>query len=127
LVTRRTKRVGALIQAELAALIMKQVKDPRLKEVTITGIDLSPDLRQAKVFFSLLDAAKIPEAVAGFEAAAPYLRRELASRLQTKVTPRLVPVYDDSMARGADMNQLIRKVREADQAAAAERGDEEPS
>ncbi len=127
MVTRRTKRVGALIQAELAALIMKQVKDPRLKEVTITGIDLSPDLRQAKVFFSLLDAAKIPEAVAGFEAAAPYLRRELASRLQTKVTPRLVPVYDDSMARGADMNQLIRKVREADQAAAAERGDEEPS
>ena len=106
---------------------MKRVKDPRLKEVTITGVDVSPDLRQAKVFFSLLDAAKIPEAVAGFEAAAPFLRRELAARLQTKVTPRLVPVYDDSMARGADMNQLIRQVREQDRAAALERGDEDIS
>lgn len=116
-----------MIQAELAALIMKRVKDPRLKDVTITGVEVSPDLRQAKVFFSLLDAGKIPEAMAGFEAAAPFLRRELAARLQTKVTPRLVPAYDDSMARGADMTALIRKVREEDQAAAEKRGDEEPS
>ena len=125
--TRRTKRVGALILSELALLLMKRVKEPRLRDVTITGVDVSPDLRQAKVFFSLLDTAKGPDAIAGFEAAAPFLRRELASRLQTKVTPRLVPVYDDSMARGADMNELIRKVREEDQALATERGDEEAS
>ncbi len=116
-----------MIQSELALLLMKRVKEPRLKDVTITGIDVSPDLRQAKVFFSLLDAEKVPEAIAGFNAAAPFLRRELASRLQTKVTPRLVPVYDDSMARGADMNELIRKVREEDQTRAMDHGDEESS
>jgi ribosome-binding factor A len=127
LATRRTKRVGALIQSEIAALLMRRVKEPRLKDVTITGVDVSPDLRQAKIFFSLLDAAKIPDAIAGFEAAAPFLRRELAARLQTKVTPRLVPVYDGSMARGADMNEIIRKVREEDQALAVERGEEENS
>jgi ribosome-binding factor A len=116
-----------LIQAELASLLMKRVKEPRLKDVTITGVDVSPDLRQAKVFFSMLDAAKIQDAIAGFNAAAPFLRRELAARLQTKVTPRLMPVYDDSMARGADMNELIRKVREEDHALAVERGDEDDS
>lgn len=116
-----------MIQAELAALLIKRVKEPRLKDVTITGVDVSPDLRQAKIFFSMLDADKIPDAVAGFEAAAPFLRRELAARLQTKITPRLVPVYDESMARGADMNEIIRKVREEDQALAMDRDDEESS
>lgn len=116
-----------MIQAELALLLLKRIKEPRLKEVTITGVDVSPDLSQAKVFFSLLDESKAPEAVAGFQAAAPYLRRELAARLQIKTTPRLIPIYDDSMARGADMNELIRKVREEDKARALDRGEEDIS
>ncbi len=124
-VTRRTRRVGALIRLELSQLLLRRVKDPRLKEVTITEVRVSPDLRQAKVFYSLLDTTRVDETQRGFEKASPFLRRELAARLQMKVTPRLVPVYDDSLARGADLEALIRRVRAADRAAAAARGEDE--
>jgi ribosome-binding factor A len=122
--TRRTQRLSNLIQAELGDLLLKRVKDPRLEPITITGVDVSPDLSQAKVFYSLLDAARRPEVEAGFKAAAPFLRHELASRLQIKITPRLWLVYDPSLAQGARMDSLIREAREQDQVLAQQRGDE---
>ncbi|CAO0820115.1 Ribosome-binding factor A [Desulfarculales bacterium] len=121
---RRTKRLSNLIQAELGDLLLKRVKDPRLEPVTITGVDVSPDLSQAKVFYSLLDAARRPEVEAGFKAAVSFLRRELASRLQIKIMPRLWLVYDPSLADGARMDTLIRQAREHDQALARLHGEE---
>jgi ribosome-binding factor A len=121
--TRRTQRLGALILAELADLLLRRVRDPRLEGVNLTGVDVSPDLGQAKVFFSLVDQSRREEAELGFLKAAPFLRRELASRLQIKITPRLVPVYDPSIVRGAHMDQVIRQALAQDQAAAAARGD----
>lgn len=120
--TRRTQRLGHLIQAELAELLLRRVKDPRLAGVTLTGVDVSPDLSQAKVFFSLLEEDRRPEVLKGFTAAAPFLRKELAERLSLKITPRLVPVYDRSLAQGAQMEALIRRVRSEDQAKAAQSG-----
>lgn len=124
--TRRTQRLGHLIQAELSDLLLKRVKDPRLTLITLTGVDVSSDLSQAKVFYSLLDPAGREGVEAGFKAAAPFLRRELASRLQIKVTPRLVPVYDPSLVQGAQMDTLIRQAKEKDQALARLRGEEQP-
>ncbi|MFH1033582.1 MAG: 30S ribosome-binding factor RbfA [Pseudomonadota bacterium] len=122
--TRRTQRMANLIQAELGDLLLKRVKDPRLEPITITGVDVSPDLSQAKVFYSLLDAARRPEVEAGFKAAAPFLRHELAGRLQIKVTPKLRLVYDPSLAEGMRMDNLIRQARQQDQALAEQRGPE---
>ena len=122
--TRRTQRLGNLIQAELGDLLLKRVKDPRLAPITITGVDVSPDLSQAKVFYSLLDPAQRAQVEAGFKAAAPFLRHELASRLQIKVTPKLVLVYDPSLAQGAHMDSLIRQARPEDEALARLRGEE---
>lgn len=122
--TRRTQRLGNLIQAELGELLLKKVKDPRMAQVTITGVDVSPDLSQAKVFYSLLEPGQRTQVEAGFKAAAPFLRHELASRLQIKVTPRLVPVYDPSLAQGARMDALIRQAREQDKALTQETGPE---
>ncbi|MCA1905065.1 MAG: 30S ribosome-binding factor RbfA [Desulfarculus sp.] len=121
--TRRTERLGNLILAELADLLLKRVKDPRLAGMTLTGVDVSPDLSQAKIYFSLLDAGRRGEVEAGFQAAAPFLRRELATRLAIKTTPRLVLAYDASLVRGAEMERLIRQVRQADQEQAQARGD----
>ena len=121
--TRRTERLGTLIQAELADLLLKRAKEPRLAGMTLTGVDVSPDLAQARVFFSLLDAGRRAEVEAGFKAAAPFLRRELAARLALKTTPRLVPVYDPSLARGAAVENLIRQARRADRDLAMARGD----
>jgi ribosome-binding factor A len=121
--TRRTERLGHLIQAELADLLLKRVKDPRLEGITLTGVDVSPDLSLAKVFFSLIDQARRAEVERGFHAAAPFLRRELAGRLSLKTTPRLAPVFDKSLSQGAHLERIIREARAGDQAAAAARGD----
>jgi len=122
--TRRTKRLGALIQAELAELILRRIKDPRLAMVSVTEVDVSPDLSQAKVFFSPMEAERQEQVQAGFEAAAPFLRRELAARLRLKVIPRLVPVYDSSLVRGAQLTRLIQQARVQDQEQARQRGEE---
>lgn len=121
--TRRTKRVGALIRSELAQLLLRRVKDPRLKNVTLTGVDVSPDFSQAKVFFSLMGEGQPDEAEKGFNAAAPFLRRELSKRLGLKIMPRILPVYDSSLADGAQMTDLIQRVRREDEAVAGEPGD----
>lgn len=122
--TRRTRRLGTLIQAELADLLLRRVKDPRVAGVSVTAVDVAPDLSQAKVFYSLLDEAAVARAQAGLAAAAPFLRRELAGRLHMKTIPMLVPVYDSSLKAGAEMESLIRQVREDDERAAAQRGEE---
>ncbi len=122
--TRRTERLSALILAELADLLRRKVQDPRLEGVTLTGVDVSPDLSLAKIFFSLLEGGRRGEVEKGLQKAAPFLRKELASRLQIKTVPRLVPVYDASLMEGAHMEKVIRQVRAQDQAAAQARGDE---
>ncbi len=123
--TRRTKRLGNLILAELGELLTRRVKDPRVAAVNLTAVDVAPDLSQAKVFFSLLDPARKDEALAGLNAAAGFLRRELAARLRLKSMPRLVPTYDDSLIKGAHLEQVIRQARAQDEANAQARGEDE--
>lgn len=125
--TRRPRRVGNLIQAELAQLLIRKVKDPRVEGVSLTAVDVSPDLRQAKVFYTVMDDARREEAEAGLIAVSAFLRKELASRLHLKILPRLVPVWDGSITRGMSMDALIRQAREHDEMVSAhEDGDEEP-
>jgi len=112
-----------LIQAELGELLLKKVRDPRVGMVSLTGVDVSPDLSQAKVYYSLLDQDRRAEAQAGLQAAVGFLRRELAARLNLKTVPRLIPVYDQSLAQGARMDQLLRQARSQDEELA--RGREE--
>ena len=112
--TRRTRRLGSLIRTELGDLLTRKVKDPRLELISITGVDVSPDMSQAKVFFSLLDESRVPDATAGFRAAGGFLRGELGKKLNLKVIPRLVPIYDPSLARGSEMTALIDRVRAED-------------
>ena len=121
--TRRTRRLGNLIQAELGDLLLSKVKDPRLSLVSITAVDVAPDLSQAKVYFSLLDSARRDQAQAGLMAAAGYLRRELAARLHLKSMPRLIPVYDQSLEAGARMDSLLKQARAQDEEAMARRGE----
>jgi len=123
--TRRTRRVAALIQVELAEIILRKVRDPRLAMISITGVDVAPDMSQAKVFYSLLDDGSQADARRGFLAAAGFLRRELAHRLHLKVMPRLVPVYDVSLKRGAEMDLMIRRALRDDAARSGRAGEDE--
>jgi ribosome-binding factor A len=109
-VTRRTDRVADLLRAELSDLILREMKDPRIRLVSLTGIEVTPDLRRAIVRVSALgDDAHRQEAVEALRHARGFLRTELARRLRTRVTPELVFELD----RGAEHSQMISDLLES--------------
>lgn len=104
----RPQRVADQIQRELAELLRLHVKDPRIGMVTITAVDVSPDLQNAKVFFThLAGAAHAREAVEALQRSAGYLRSELAHRLKLYTVPHLYFAYDDSIETGIRISKLI--------------------
>jgi ribosome-binding factor A len=106
--SQRAQRVGDQIQRELAELLRLHVKDPRIGMVTVTAVEVSPDLSHAKVFFTHLAGAE--HAVAAVEAlqhSAGYLRTELAHRFKLYSVPQLHFAYDDSIESGLRLSRLI--------------------
>lgn len=117
--TRRTERINHLIQAELSELLRKHINDPRLDGlISITGVSTSGDLKNATVFISALgsDHDKT-EILNGFHSASGFLRRELAHRLDIRVTPELSFEFDDSIENGVKLVGLIDRVTAEDKAA----------
>ena len=104
---RSPRKVADLIQRELSELLRLEVRDPRVGMVTITSVDVSPDLSHAKVFFTLLDKKLLKETLQGLQRAAGYLRSQLAHRIKLYTTPELRFVYDESVERGDKLSQLI--------------------
>jgi ribosome-binding factor A len=111
--TRRTQRINDLLREELSDLLRRQVKDPRLGGlITVTEVEVSPDLRHARVFVSVLGSEEEREdAFHGLEAARPFLRRELGKRLSIRRTPDLSFRRDDSLERGARLLALIDEAK----------------
>lgn len=111
----RAQRVADQIQRELADLLRLHLKDPRVGMVTITAVDVSPDLTHAKVLFThLAGAENAPATVQGLQHAAGYLRTELAHRLKLYSVPRLEFVYDDSIEAGIRLSKLIDEAVDED-------------
>ena len=104
----RLRRVADQIQRELSGLLQSQLKDPRVGMVTITGVEVSPDLAHAKIFFSTLgDAEALGHTLNGLKHAAGFLRSQLGKQLRLRVTPELRFLYDPSVEHGAHLSQLI--------------------
>lgn len=111
--SRRLQRLNGLFQEELAELI-RDIRDPRMASiVSITKVNVSPDLENAVVNFSVLgtDQEKI-DTLAALTHAAPYLKRELLHRVSLKKVPLLHFVRDESIEEGARILELMRKVSE---------------
>ena len=107
----RKGRINEELQRELSALI-RTLKDPRVQQsmVSVTKVEATGDLRYAKVFISVLDKDKSKETIRGLKSAGGFLRREIGSRLQLRYTPELIFEEDDSIAYGAKMFELLRKL-----------------
>jgi ribosome-binding factor A len=111
---RRQRRVAELIHKELSVLLMLEARDPRLAGVTVTGVDVTPDLLLAHVYFTVLgDAEAESEALAGLNHASGYLRTELASRVQLRFVPELSFAIDKSAAYGRRIDQLLDQLKES--------------
>lgn len=104
----RQRRVADQIQRELADIIRGELKDPRVGMITLTGVEVSPDLTHAKVFFTTLaDSAQRDETLAGLRRAAGFLRSELGHRIKVHSTPELHFHYDASVEQGVRLARLI--------------------
>jgi ribosome-binding factor A len=106
--TARLARIADQIQRELSELVREELRDPRVKMVTITGVEVSRDQSHAKVWFTTLGSAEDAEACGeGLSRAAGFLRAGLAHRLSTRTVPELHFSYDESIERGVRLSRLI--------------------
>lgn len=107
----RPEKIEQFIQEELSQLIQREVKDPRIGFVSVTAVEVSPDLRHARAFVSVLGDQEAKDAtMAGLAAATGYIRRELAQRLSTRFVPELMFKLDESIERGSRVMKLLDEV-----------------
>lgn len=111
----RTRRIEEQIQKELASIIQLELKDPRVKWVTISGVEVSRDLSHATIFYTVLGQdEQSPETLKGLENAAGFMRKELGKRVHMRSMPQLHFKFDESLTRGDKMTSLIDSAIEAD-------------
>jgi ribosome-binding factor A len=109
----RPERVADQIRGELASLLAREVHDPGIGFVTLTRVQVTPDLQQARVFYTALgdDEAREKSARA-IQRAAPFLRRQIGSRLRLKRTPELSFLYDDSIAGQDRIERILSELHD---------------
>ncbi len=114
--TRRTERINDQLREEISDLIRRELKDPRIGGlVTITEVDVAPDLSHGKVFVSVMGTEEERRStLKALDAASHFLQRELRRRLTIRRMPELEFVRDDSLEHGARILNLIDKTRESD-------------
>lgn len=109
---RRAVRVGDQILKEIAELLVKKVKDPRVKATTLTGIHLSDDLKHARVYYSVMgDEEDIIRAQAGLDSAKGFIKRKIGMRMDLRYVPDIVFEHDLSLEKGNKMERLFEKIK----------------
>lgn len=103
------------IRRDLAQLVNEELKDPRMGFLSFTAVKLNRDLSDAVVYCSILEESKQQETLETLRRATGFLRTELAKRFRSRTVPKLKFVNDDSVIRGAKMEDLIRKAVAADE------------
>jgi ribosome-binding factor A len=107
----RPARVGELIQAELATLLTRGLKDPRLEMSTVSYVEVTPDLRHARVYISRLGSAAEQDAMLqGFQRAAGFIRGQLGRRLKLRYIPQLTFELDTGIAYGVRISSMLNKL-----------------
>jgi len=116
----RPDRVGDQIRSEIASLLARDVHDPGIGFVTITRVQVTPDLQQARVYYTALGDDKARRSAArALDRAAPFLRRQIGSRLRLKRVPELEFLYDESIAGQDRIEQILNEIRAAQRPADA--------
>jgi len=112
----RSERVAQTINRQLAMILRNQVKDPRVSSLTVTEVDVTKDLRQAKIYVTSMvdDSIDIEEVMQAVDRASGFIRRQLAAVIDMRHCPSLVFTYDNSISEGARMSALIDKALNKD-------------
>ena len=108
----RASRVGDQIQAELASLLTRDVHDPGIGFLTITSVKVSPDLQQARVYYTTIGDDKARrESARALNRATPFLRRQIGQRLRLKRVPELTFFYDESIEKGDRVERILQELQ----------------
>ncbi len=119
--TRRTERVGNVIQRELSQYILRELNDPRLGFLTLSNVETSPDLGLATVSVSVMGSeAEREETLEALNEFAPRMRSHLAKRLHTRTVPRLVFALDRNLDHGFRIDSLLRDIERGENPGADE-------
>jgi ribosome-binding factor A len=110
----RPERVGQEIQAVIGKMLTRgELRDPRIGYITITGVKMSPDLRVARVYYSMIGTeAERKETQKGLDAAKGFIRREVAGEVKLRVAPEIFFTFDESLERGDRIERLLREVKD---------------
>lgn len=114
----RTQRVGHELQKEIAIILQREIKDPRLGMVTVSGVDMSRDLSYAKVFVTFLydsDPEVVMQGLKVLNDATGYIRSLVGKAMQLRIIPELKFVYDESLVEGMRMSNLVSEVIHKDE------------
>ncbi|QFU23957.1 30S ribosome-binding factor RbfA [Shewanella eurypsychrophilus] len=114
----RTRRIGQQLQQELAQVLQRDMKDPRIGMVTVNDVEVSRDLSYARVFVTFFeeDEKLIEEKIEALSTAAGYIRSLVAGRMKLRVMPELRFIYDASLVEGMRMSNLVTRVISDDEA-----------
>ena len=116
---KRSDRVAQEIQKEIAVILQREVKDPRIGMVTVSDVEVSRDLAYAKIFVTFLfnnDQEAISQGMKGLEKASPYIRTLVGKAMRLRIVPELRFIYDESVVEGMRMSNLVSNVIREDEA-----------
>lgn len=106
----RPSRVGEIIRLEISNLLIRGLRDPRIGLATVTEVKMTPDLKQARVFVSVLGSLEErKDTLAGLNRAASHIRHEIGAQLRLRNTPELSFIYDSSIEQGARIEELLQQ------------------
>ncbi len=114
----RTRRIAQQLQQELAQVLQRDIKDPRIGMVTVNDVEVSRDLSYAKVFVTFFEEDKkvVEEKLEALTTASGYIRSLVAGRMKLRVMPELRFVYDASLVEGMRMSNLVTRIIHDDEA-----------
>jgi ribosome-binding factor A len=108
----RSDRISGLIQKVLSEILKRDIGDPRLKMATITEVEVSRDLKLARIYFTTpSDKNKKEAAIKGFRSARGFIKRILAQEIDLKYMPDIKFIYDNSLEYGAHIDELIESIK----------------
>lgn len=108
----RSERIAEEIRKEVATMLFGEIHDPRIGFVTITKVQVSKDLRHAKVYYSIIGSDEEKEkTMAGLQSSSGYMRREIGKRLKLRYFPELTFKFDDSLEYASRIEKIIKEIK----------------
>ncbi len=112
---KRSTRVAELLRESLASILLYKCADPRLQEVTVTEVDMSPDLKQAKVYYVVRSGVAADEAATALDKALGFVRQEVGRERILRTMPELIFLPDESWERAEKLEKLFQAVKEKEE------------